>query len=257
VSLLSALAAGQRSVEHLRGPLLTCFTPDREELLRFFRDGAWTPSDVAWGEQLHADCPAALTALAEGGTWVTPTLVVERARISADDPQFLKDPRRGLLPKSVRQGFNAYVARNRSQPDAARRGDRARWEAQGRLVRRMRDAGAHVLAGSDAPCDGGVPGYSLHDELAALVEAGLSPLEALRSATSDPADYLARTEEIGSVAVGKQADLVLLAKNPLADIRGTREIEAVVLDGRLLRRSRLDALLASVMPEPDKRSKQP
>jgi imidazolonepropionase-like amidohydrolase len=246
VTLLAALAAGQRSIEHLRDPLLPCSTADREELLRFFHDAAWRPADVAWGERLHADCPAALTALASGATWITPMLVVERANVRVDDPEFLKDAHRGLLPLSVRQGFNAYVARKRSQPEAGRRGDRARWEAQGRLVRRMQGAGVHLLAGTDAPCDGSVPGFSLHEELAALVEAGLSPLDALRSATSNPAAYLARTAELGSIAVGKQADLVLLAANPLTDIHNTRDIEAVVLDGRLLRRTALDALLDSV-----------
>ena len=249
VSLSAAVAAGQRSIEHVREALLVCFTSDREELLRFFRDDAWPQADVDRGLLLFGDCPAAIAALQRGTTWLTPTLVVEGAKVRVDDAEYVKDTHRGLLPASVRQGFNAYVARKRSQTEAGRRSDRLWWETQQRLVRRMHGAGVRLLAGSDAPCEGGVPGLSLHDELAALVDAGLSPLDALRTATWNPAAYLGRTSELGSVAVGKQADLVLLAANPLTEIRRTREVEAVVLDGRLLRRNVLDALLGSVVPE--------
>ncbi|MDQ3516691.1 MAG: amidohydrolase family protein, partial [Gemmatimonadota bacterium] len=83
----------------------------------------------------------------------------------------------------------------------------------------------------------------LHDELVLMVEAGLSPLDALRAATLGPARYLAATDSLGTVAPGKLADLVLLDANPLEDIRNTARIRAVVLNGRLLQRADLDALL--------------
>jgi adenine deaminase len=88
------------------------------------------------------------------------------------------------------------------------------------------------------------PGYALHDELEQLVASGLSPADALRSATIAPARFLPALRDSGVVAVGKRADLVLLEADPLADIGNTRRIDAVVLDGRLLRRADLDALLA-------------
>lgn len=86
-------------------------------------------------------------------------------------------------------------------------------------------------------------GFPLHDELAIFVEAGLTPLEALRTATLNPARYLEATDSLGTVEAGKLADLVLLEANPLEDIANTQRIRAVVLNGRLLDRDALDALL--------------
>ena len=87
------------------------------------------------------------------------------------------------------------------------------------------------------------PGFALHRELELLVEAGLNPADALRSATIWPADFLGLNESIGSIATGKRADLLLLDGNPLSDISQTQRIRAVVLDGRLLLRADLDRLL--------------
>src|SRR4051794_16338345 len=97
------------------------------------------------------------------------------------------------------------------------------------------------------------PGFSLHDELALLVEAGLTPLEALRSATIAPAVFLHATDSLGTIDKGRVADLVLLDANPLADIHNTMRIRAVVLAGRLLERAALDSLLAAAKGEAAKR----
>jgi len=107
----------------------------------------------------------------------------------------------------------------------------------------MHDAGVTILAGTDSPMPGVYPGFSLHEELSLLVESGLTPVEALRAATLAPAEFLGIAGTSGSVAVGKRADLVLLDADPTKDIRNTRRINAVFLDGRLLRRADLDALL--------------
>jgi len=88
------------------------------------------------------------------------------------------------------------------------------------------------------------PGYALHDELERLVDSGLAPAEALRAATLAPAMFLGIDHESGTVAAGKRADLVLLDADPLRDIRNTRRIDAVVLDGRVFTRAALDRLLA-------------
>jgi imidazolonepropionase-like amidohydrolase len=117
-------------------------------------------------------------------------------------------------------------------------------------VRNMNDGAVDVtlvlLAATDVDIPLGVPGLSLHEELATLVEAGLTPLEALRDATLDPARVLGLADSLGKVESGKLADLVLLDANPLEDIRNTRRIRAVVADGRLYRRADLDRLLAGV-----------
>jgi imidazolonepropionase-like amidohydrolase len=87
------------------------------------------------------------------------------------------------------------------------------------------------------------PGMSLHDVLFCFADGGLTPAEVLRTATINPAVFLNKQKELGTVAVGKLADLVLLDANPLQDISNTRKINAVVANGRLLQRKDLDELL--------------
>lgn len=111
------------------------------------------------------------------------------------------------------------------------------------LVGLMHEAGVPIGAGTDTPIGYAVPGYSLHSELEMLVRAGLSPLEALRSATLRPAEFFGLEGELGTVEPGRLADLVLLSANPLDDITHTRSVEAVVTRGRLLDRAALDALV--------------
>ena len=102
------------------------------------------------------------------------------------------------------------------------------------------------LAGTDATSTFPVHGFSLHDELALFVQAGLSPLEALQTATINPAKFLTLADSLGTVEKGKLADLVLLDANPLDDIKNTRKIAAVIINGRYLRRESLNKMLADV-----------
>jgi imidazolonepropionase-like amidohydrolase len=102
-----------------------------------------------------------------------------------------------------------------------------------RLVGRLARGGVPLLAGTDAGNPYVLHGFSLHDELALLVHAGLTPLAALRAATLGPATFLGATDSLGTIAPGKLADLVLLDANPLENIRNTRRISAVVANGRL------------------------
>jgi len=103
--------------------------------------------------------------------------------------------------------------------------------------------GVPMLAGSDDTNPFVVPGFSLHEELALLVQAGLTPLQALQTATLNPARFLSATDSLGTVTKGKLADLVLLDADPLRDIANTRKVHAVVLGGRYLDRTSIDMLL--------------
>ena len=110
----------------------------------------------------------------------------------------------------------------------------------------MRRAGVNILAGSDAGANEySFPGFSLHDELAELVAAGLTPMEALQSSTLNAAKYLGMTDAFGTIEVGKMADLVLLEANPLDDISNTRKIAAVILEGQLIDKPELQRLKGS------------
>jgi imidazolonepropionase-like amidohydrolase len=114
------------------------------------------------------------------------------------------------------------------------------------LIRAFKEAGVPILAGTDAGVSGLVPGFSLHDELELLVQAGLSPEEALRSATQLPAQWLGLDGQMGSIEVGKRADLLLLEANPLLDITHTRKIAGVFVNGRWFDKLRLEAMLTDL-----------
>ena len=111
-------------------------------------------------------------------------------------------------------------------------------EVVGQMIR----SGVTLMTGTDLAATR-VPGFPLHDELALLVEAGATPVQALAAATWTPAKVVGKSDELGTIEIGKLADLVLLDANPIEDIRNTRKIFAVVLDGKFLDRRDLDALL--------------
>ena len=108
-----------------------------------------------------------------------------------------------------------------------------------RAIKDLQLAGNRFLAG----CDGLVPGFCLHDELEWFTIAGFSSLEALQTATINPARFLGREHSQGNVAVGKRADLVLLEADPSIDIRNMRQISAVILRGTLISKSAIDSTL--------------
>ena len=123
----------------------------------------------------------------------------------------------------------------------------ARMQGYYELVRGMipdaQQAGIGLLAGSDSGANEySVPGFSLHDELAELVGAGLTPMQVLQSATLNAARYLGITDAFGTVELGKTADLVLLEGNPLEDIRNTRKISAVVVNGKIFGKPELQRI---------------
>lgn len=121
-------------------------------------------------------------------------------------------------------------------------------------IRQMRAAGVRIMAGSDVAVLNIFPGASLHEELRLFVDSvGMTPLEALESATREPAEWLGLADSVGTIAPGKVADLVLLDANPLDNITNTQRIAAVLLRGRLLQREDLDSVLAAVSAMPDQR----
>jgi imidazolonepropionase-like amidohydrolase len=115
------------------------------------------------------------------------------------------------------------------------------------MTSKMHNAGVPFLAGTDTAAGVHVfPGFSLHEELVFFVKAGFTPLESLQTATLNPAKFFGRQADFGTVEKGKIADLVLLDANPLDDIHNTQKINAVVLAGRYLSQSDLDAMLRAV-----------
>jgi len=120
-----------------------------------------------------------------------------------------------------------------------------------KLVKAFKNAGVPMVAGTDAGTSGIVWGFSLHDELELLVNAGLTEEEALISATRLPAEWLEIDNKIGTVEKGKFADLVLLDKNPLKNINNTKKITGVFVNGKWVSREELDNMLSELAKEND------
>jgi hypothetical protein len=112
------------------------------------------------------------------------------------------------------------------------------------ILKSFADQGVEILAGTDANLPPTVPGFSLHDELISLNQAGMTPAQVLRAATSQPANWL--NNNAGTILPGKKANMVLLDNNPLNDIKNTKTISSVILNGQLLDRVLLDEILAAV-----------
>jgi imidazolonepropionase-like amidohydrolase len=248
VTLARAFAVGQQ-VEHLDGyfeAALADSAPMRTSLTQggIFRLDAWRSMDFV--DDRKIDSLAGATARA--GVWSSPTLMVfNRAFATGQtDAEIRGRPDFRLMPTTVRDlylraGTRYWADANAEVRTEARR--RRYVEVRNRAVKAIVDSGGRVLAGSDTPEWFHVYGFGLHRELAALVDAGLSPHEALTAATRAPAEFLGASAEWGTIAPGRRADVLLLAANPLDDIRNTTRIEAVAIGGRWLERAELDALI--------------
>jgi imidazolonepropionase-like amidohydrolase len=254
--------AGQKSIEHLTRVALSCSKEENaiaEELRR--QEATFRAPDATMAQKmdsgkrindLHqrvvdtyddATAQALFARFVKNGTWQCPTLTLLQAQIY--DPPPADDPRLKYLPRPDRVRFEAGYWKN--FPPAARawtiRTTTLEFGESLKIVGSMYKAGVPILAGTDAMNPQCFPGFSIHDELALLVEAGLTPLAALQAATRNAAQFMGQLDRRGTIETGKIADLVLLDKDPLADIHNTRTIQAVVLNGRLFTRGDLDAML--------------
>src|SRR5437016_9017067 len=243
VRIKEVVEAGQSSIEHLMGIFEGCSTEED----KFIKGEGNLKLLLTTQDRQRCDALAQL--LAQNQTWQAPTLAWQRGGTFLDQRdlkhqhldkyvhvywrdvtwrRFTDEMMPGLLhdPLALRQ---EYFARNLQ------------------MVGALHHAGVPFMAGTDAaPGVYIMPGFSLHDELANFVEAGFTPMEALQTATSNPAKFLRMEPNMGSIEPGKIADLVLLNANPLDDIHNTQKISAVVVNGRLLDRKDRDNILTQV-----------
>jgi imidazolonepropionase-like amidohydrolase len=237
ISMVEASDAGQRSMEREDDLMRACTS--RDSLLRArFADTSVVARDpfATIKAQAHlvqasydpAKCKSVIATLARNHTWVTPTLVVYQPYAHAFDGVSTHPEWAGYVPGLVQGGWIHRAATIKPADSMAMRSyfsfDR---------TRELNEAGVKLLAGTDMPQAFVYPGFSLHQELELFVRSGLTPLEALRTATYNPAEFLGALDSLGTVAQGKLADLLLLDANPLADIRNTRRIAVVIANGRV------------------------
>ena len=257
VRVSQASDAGQKSIEHMFSVLLECSDIEEEmrpEFIRLFTDeqgevnywNAKGANDLMYEvvkEFNPNKCRELFEVLLRNNTWFVPTLY-HRELYYPDAEDWKNSPIIKYMPKGEFEFFvDEYEPAMRAlysphYPEIE--------EAKKQFIVKAQKAGVGLLAGSDVGEVGLVYGFSLHKELVSLQEAGLTPLEALQSATLNPARYQDAADRLGTVEQGKIADLVLLNKNPLRDIRNTQAIEAVINNGIYLNRKDLDSILQGV-----------
>lgn len=254
VGLIEAEKAGQRSSEHLMGLALSSSSKEdeiREKIAAALPEGrekAGQVSSALSKEVTDSFEPkkwdALLKHMARGKMWQCPTLVVLKAVSYLDDPEFRKDDRTKYVSSFIRTMWdpkNDFRLRDR-KPEAWAAAKKS-YQNNFMLLGQMHKAGVPILAGTDCMNPYVFPGFSLHDELALLVDAGLKPTEALATATINPAKYYGEEGKSGLVAKSHAANLVLLSANPLSNIRNTTKIVTVIQRGRLFDRKELDGIL--------------
>jgi imidazolonepropionase-like amidohydrolase len=234
-----AIAAGQRTFEHLIG-IFEASTPDEDAFLsRRYGAGKDPSANKSLAAFLDRYDPARekiiVERLAASRVWQCPTLFWERGQWLVDVIDYLKDPDIAFTPRTwIEKKYPSSQKAILESMDTDALAVRRRFvDHELDVVRALHAAGVPFLAGTDTPAGVDVtPGISLHLELQRLVAAGLTPLEALQTATINPARFFGKMSDSGSVQAGRVADLVILRANPLDDIANTRTIAGVVADGR-------------------------
>ena len=254
VSAAEASDLGQKSIEHTTGIFIASSRDEevlRKELVEASRKvgtalGVRQRVEVKAIESNDARKEAALfQRFARNATWQCPTLTVRRSSILTDEKPLLADFRLKYIPLPDRQRWRNIFKGRLARADELE-GIKKRYRRTLEIVGAMYRAKVGILAGTDILNPYLYPGFSLHEELELLVEAGLTPFAALQSATVNPAKFFAREKEFGTIEKGKLADLVLLDANPLEKISNTKRINAVVVNGRFLDRNALDKMLAQI-----------
>lgn len=251
VSFIEAADAGQKSIEHAREILFDSALHAQE--LRQTLDSR-NPSPAQLRGILQKHDPMRLqeifAALVRNDTFYVPTHLTRLFdwKAAANDRAYLEDRRIHLLHPN--QFAHALQDAATTRARVSSMDDVRTYEAFFRkgleVTRKAYEAGVKIMVGTDAGDSWCFHGSSLHDEMELLAQAGLPPLAVLRAATVVPAEFAGKLAEHGAVAAGYVADLLLLNENPLTDIRATREIQAVVFNGRVFNRGALDALKAEV-----------
>ena len=238
VSAEEASEAGQRSIEH---------TEVLVEAAAFQQGSQAKSPEQALATYTDERRKSLFAQFAKNGTWYCPTLIEYRNFAFETDPSVLDDPRQKYLAPATKEYIEKFFpAPPRDTPVEQYAGRRAFFQTFFGLVSEMQRAGVGILAGTDPPARGVFPGFSLHDELALLVQAGLTPTEALQAATRNPAKFFGKLDSFGTIEKGKIADLVLLEGNPLENIQNTRQIAAVVHGGKLIPKLELQMMLNKV-----------
>ena len=247
-------SAGLTSIEHL-DYLLKAGSAAETQVAADYVAGRLTYAEAAQALAAGFDRERAMRAyrgLATRGTFVTPTLNGSRIIAYLDRDDHSRDPFLAYIGPGLRATYAWRVERAAKDDAAATERRHRRYELLETVLPMLQAAGVSILAGTDAGYlnSFNYPGLGLHEELALFVECGLTPLQALQASLLAGPRFFGLERRYGSIEPGREADLLLLERNPLEDIHATRSIEGVVLHGRYLDRPALDRLLTPAPPAP-------
>jgi hypothetical protein len=234
VSVAEASDAGQKSEEHLLGILVGCSTQEPQLMKAVAEHGLLANAKALVDTYSEEKCKALFAKFVKNGTYIAPSLIRERLA-----PTQMSDPRLAYASPALRKEFEGQFNSFKPENLPALKMLHA---AHYRVVKEMQQAGVKLLVGTD----GRLFGYDVHDEMAEMVAAGLTPLQVLQAATKNAADFLGKLDSMGTIEKGKIADLVLLDANPLESIANAAKIRSVVVNGRLLDRDALDRMRAQM-----------
>jgi imidazolonepropionase-like amidohydrolase len=232
--------AGQKSIEHFTGIFEGC-TSIEDDLIK-------GPKGLGLNVKNYdpTRAKAMIALMAKNQTWQVPTLVWERGQWLVDDIDLSHDPLTKYAPSSWKDHtWPMFVSDIKKDMDTDPLPVRKKFvQMELDMTLAMFRAGVPFMAGTDTAAGVHIfPGFSLHQELVLFQRAGLTPMQALQTATLNPAKFMGRTADLGTIEKGKLADLVLLDANPLKDIANTQKIRGVVLAGRYFDRPALDRML--------------
>jgi len=222
VGLEHVLAAGQHSMEHLFG----------------YSDFLQIEDSPPWQQIDETKIPHIVQTTREAGIWNCVTLVVLQKKLSSEEAE---QERKLAYMKYVppTQKLEWFEGRRFEDQNHSRK-------MRKRMTKALHDAGARILLGSDTPNPYVVTGFSLHQELRNLVDAGLRPYEAIKAGTRDAAECLGEQDEFGTISAGLRADLILIEDNPLEDVGNAARLNGVMARGRWLPQPELQAMLDAV-----------
>ncbi len=241
VGIPRALAAGMASIDHLDGYMQAMVSDDATD-----SRGATGLFGVLLADRIDEDMITEVAvATAKAGVWNVPTEAMFEHWVSETPVAEMRDwpEMRYMTLGSIGQWASRkqqVLADPAYDPQIAARAIKIRRK----LILALHEAGAGLLLGSDAPQVFNVPGFAIHRELGYLVASGLTPYEALRTGTVNPAEFFGQQRLFGTVETGKDADLLFLDANPLVEIANAKRINGVMLRGRWLDREDLDKILA-------------
>lgn len=240
VGVRRAIEARQATIDHLDGYVEALVPQPRGE-------GGFFGLDLADAVDRNL-IPELVAATVEAGIWNVPTLtLIEHwpAPTPTLDELFAR-PEIAYVAPRLREQWASSKRQITSAPGYDAERAQALVELRRELVKALHDGGAGLLLGSDAPQVFNVPGFSLQRELQAIVAAGLTPYQALRTGTANPALFFDAEDEFGTIREGLAADLILSASHPLEDVAALERIEGVMVRGRWLDRAAIDARLAEI-----------